>query len=148
MPQTPRRGRTAPPAALVPAPLAPAPLVRALLVPALSTLLLSGCMADPAEIPDDSRQSPATSSAAPSVGGADGTAPSAAPDDPGSTDDGAAVARRVTACLARYGLNERPVAPEDPTEEEQLAAMRLVEQWDATFTTCTAEALATAAPAP
>ncbi|MCJ1696332.1 hypothetical protein MT349_11115 [Rathayibacter caricis] len=135
MPQTPRRRRTAPVGALVPA----------LLVPALLTLLLTGCMADPAEIPGDAQEPSAT---APADGGADGTAPSAAPDDSESTDVGAAVARRITDCLARYGLSERPVVPDDVSEEELVAARRLIEQYDQTFTTCTAEALAASATAP
>ncbi|WP_230673711.1 hypothetical protein [Rathayibacter sp. Leaf248] len=143
MPQTPRRRRTAPVGALV-----PAPLVQALLVPALLTLLLTGCMADPAEIPGDAQEPSAPSATAPADGGADGTAPSAAPDDPESTDVGAAVARRITDCLARYGLSERPVLPDDVSEEELVAARRLIEQYDQTFTTCTAEALAASATAP
>lgn len=138
MPYTPRRRRTAPVTALVPASL----------VPALMALLLTGCVADPAEIPDDAQQSSTRSSAAPSAGAADSTAPSAAPADSGTSDDGEAVARRVADCLARYGLNERPVVPDDAPEEELLAVRQLVEQYDQTFTTCLAEALAAAAPVP
>lgn len=148
MPQTPRRRRTAPVAALVPALRSPALRLPALLVPALLSLLLTGCMGDPAEIPDDAQDLSSTSATAPADGGADGTAPSAAPDGSEPSDDGAAVARRITDCLARYGLNERPVVPDDVTEEELLAARRLLEQYDQTFTTCTAEALAAAAAAP
>lgn len=118
-----------------------------LLVTAGLAVGLSGCLPRSADVPGGSVQEPTTSAP-------DGPVEPATPDDsatPGIGDgvDGALIARLVQGCLARYGLNERPPQVSPLAEEqEQAAARRLRETYDATLTTCSAEALAMAGRAP
>ncbi|MBF4462850.1 MULTISPECIES: hypothetical protein [unclassified Rathayibacter] len=112
---------------------------RALVMLAPTVMLaLSACVASPAEVPGD-----ATLHSTSTTPGSSGTAT----DDVGSIDS-AAVSRFITNCLARYGLGERPTLPADANAAATAAAQRLRDQYDATFTDCTAAALATAAPTP
>ena len=122
-------------------------LGRPLALPALTALVLalvSGCGSPLAEVPDDAEPRPSTSSP---------SSPDESSDDAPAVDpaleDAASVTRRITDCLARWGLGERPPAPAATADEEERSeAIRLAQQYDETLTTCSAEALSTAAPVP
>lgn len=105
----------------------------------LLALLTAGCALDPAEVPD--------SGVAPSrTTGATESTPTATA---GIATGGDAVSQAITRCLARYGLGERPLAPEEPVDDaESLAAQQAIADYDRTFTDCSAEALSTDAPVP
>ncbi|QOD10827.1 hypothetical protein [Rathayibacter toxicus] len=63
----------------------------------------------------------------------------------GSAVHGEEVNRFITDCLARFGLSERPVVPDETTDPEaRMRAQRLRDEYDARFTDCSAVALATA----
>ncbi|ROP43557.1 MULTISPECIES: hypothetical protein [unclassified Rathayibacter] len=99
---------------------------------------LAGCALDPAEVPD-SGATPARTIRA--------TEPT--PVATGAVTEGDEVSQLITRCLARYGLNERPAAPDGSlSESEWLAAQEAIADYDRTLTDCSAEALSTDAPAP
>ncbi|MDY0914889.1 hypothetical protein [Rathayibacter festucae] len=112
----------------------------ALLAPAAALLLVltAGCSLDPAEVPDS--------------GGTPARTIRATEPTPGATTavtEGDAVSQLITRCLARYGLNERPAAPDGSgSETEWLAAQEAIADYDRTLTDCSAEALSSDAPAP
>ncbi|NRG41658.1 hypothetical protein GTU73_14995 [Rathayibacter sp. VKM Ac-2804] len=114
---------------------------RALLTPAAALLLVltAGCALDPAEVPDSGATPARTIRATdPAPGATDAI-----------TDGGDTVSQLITRCLARYGLNERPTAPDGSVSEtEWLAAQEAIADYDRTLTDCSAEALSTDAPAP
>lgn len=111
----------------------------ALLMATALVLGLSGCAVQPVEVPDDA--APPTEILTPTR--------TASPTATAAPVDGERLTRSITDCLARYGLRERPPMPDDSlTMEERIAADRLVAAYDEALTTCSAESMATAAPAP
>ncbi|MWV49247.1 hypothetical protein GRS96_08150 [Rathayibacter sp. VKM Ac-2803] len=107
------------------------------LPPLVAVLLaLTACTAPPAEVPDDAVMSPGTSAPAVTI------APTG-----GLGAGGDELTQRITLCLARYGLGERPSPPdESASSEEQMAVQQQIDTYDATLTDCSAEALGTNRP--
>ncbi|KQQ03933.1 MULTISPECIES: hypothetical protein [unclassified Rathayibacter] len=133
MPDRTALDRTAPPRTTAP-PLARAG--RSLLSSSLAVvvLALAACTALPADVPEDAVLGPGSS------------VPLTTVTPTGSLAvDGDDLTQRITLCLARYGLGERPSLPDETaTADERLSAQQLLDAYDATMTDCSAEALGTA----
>ncbi|QHC66030.1 hypothetical protein GSU68_05160 [Rathayibacter sp. VKM Ac-2759] len=111
---------------------------RALLASSLlvAVLALTACAAQPADVPDDAAPTTGTSVPRATVGPTGGV-----------VLEGDDLTQRITLCLARYGLGERPSLPaETASADEQMSAQQEIDAYDATLTNCTAEAMGTTVP--